>query len=252
MLFLGQPCRFSSCWKCIFFTDTLHLQGILAINVQQWPCLTFSSSACQALKVAWPTSHKRTPLIWSGYCQNIRKGKWCLTCWGCMDWVIHYQILKYAQWLHLLPSSGITDTEEPEHILISRCVYCVVILIVAFVTWVFFISAIINMNSMNDGWYGALKETTQQQQNQLVWVSEGRVRTPIHFFFWLNKNTLPYWTVPLLDSRRYFCSDGIIYQQQFSPTNIGFIIFNPLRRQEVLNHGWCVFLKMIAAWQCGC
>nr|XP_006628859.2 PREDICTED: tight junction protein ZO-1 isoform X11 [Lepisosteus oculatus] len=32
----------------------------------------------------------------------------------------------------------------------------------------------INMNSMNDGWYGALKETVQQQQNQLVWVSEGK------------------------------------------------------------------------------
>uniref|UniRef100_A0A672SIE2 Tight junction protein ZO-1-like n=1 Tax=Sinocyclocheilus grahami TaxID=75366 RepID=A0A672SIE2_SINGR len=32
----------------------------------------------------------------------------------------------------------------------------------------------INLNNMNDGWYGALKETTQQQQNQLVWVSEGK------------------------------------------------------------------------------
>uniref|UniRef100_A0A3P8YQC5 Tight junction protein 1a n=1 Tax=Esox lucius TaxID=8010 RepID=A0A3P8YQC5_ESOLU len=32
----------------------------------------------------------------------------------------------------------------------------------------------INMNSMNDGWYGALKDTIQQQQNQLVWVSEGK------------------------------------------------------------------------------
>nr|XP_023854379.1 tight junction protein ZO-1-like [Salvelinus alpinus] len=30
------------------------------------------------------------------------------------------------------------------------------------------------MNNMNDGWYGALKETVQQQQNQLVWVSEGK------------------------------------------------------------------------------
>lgn len=28
---------------------------------------------------------------------------------------------------------------------------------------------------MNDGWYGALKEAIQQQQNQLVWVSEGKV-----------------------------------------------------------------------------
>lgn len=36
--------------------------------------------------------------------------------------------------------------------------------------------ATINMNNMNDGWYGALKETIQQQQNQLVWVSEGKVR----------------------------------------------------------------------------
>jgi len=31
------------------------------------------------------------------------------------------------------------------------------------------------MNNMNDGWYGGLKETIQQQQNQLVWVSEGKV-----------------------------------------------------------------------------
>ncbi|XP_068060230.1 tight junction protein ZO-1 isoform X8 [Anomalospiza imberbis] len=32
----------------------------------------------------------------------------------------------------------------------------------------------INLNSMNEGWYGALKEAIQQQQNQLVWVSEGK------------------------------------------------------------------------------
>ncbi|XP_059392144.1 tight junction protein ZO-1-like isoform X7 [Carassius carassius] len=32
----------------------------------------------------------------------------------------------------------------------------------------------INLNNMNEGWYGALKETIQQQQNQLVWVSEGK------------------------------------------------------------------------------
>eukprot|EP00066_Takifugu_rubripes_P016681 XP_011605947.1 PREDICTED: tight junction protein ZO-1-like isoform X2 [Takifugu rubripes] len=35
-------------------------------------------------------------------------------------------------------------------------------------------TATINLNNMNDGWYGALKETIQQQQNQLVWVSEGK------------------------------------------------------------------------------
>ncbi|XP_053532407.1 tight junction protein ZO-1 isoform X4 [Ictalurus punctatus] len=35
-------------------------------------------------------------------------------------------------------------------------------------------TATINMNNMNEGWYGALKETVQQQQNQLVWVSEGK------------------------------------------------------------------------------
>lgn len=40
--------------------------------------------------------------------------------------------------------------------------------------------ATINLNNMNDGWYGALKETIQQQQNQLVWVSEGKVsHTPL-------------------------------------------------------------------------
>lgn len=36
---------------------------------------------------------------------------------------------------------------------------------------------------MNDGWYGALKEAIQQQQNQLVWVSEGKVR---HFLLFFN------------------------------------------------------------------
>ncbi|XP_072527576.1 tight junction protein 1 isoform X12 [Salminus brasiliensis] len=35
-------------------------------------------------------------------------------------------------------------------------------------------TATINMNNMNEGWYGALKESIQQQQNQLVWVSEGK------------------------------------------------------------------------------
>lgn len=52
-----------------------------------------------------------------------------------------------------------------------------------------FPSATINLNNMNDGWYGALKETIQQQQNQLVWVSEGKVRDipliPITLFFFL-------------------------------------------------------------------
>lgn len=39
----------------------------------------------------------------------------------------------------------------------------------------FFNTATINLNNMNDGWFGALKEIIQQQQNQLVWVSEGKV-----------------------------------------------------------------------------
>lgn len=34
---------------------------------------------------------------------------------------------------------------------------------------------------MNDGWYGALKEAVQQQQSQLVWVSEGKVRAACRF-----------------------------------------------------------------------
>lgn len=45
-----------------------------------------------------------------------------------------------------------------------------------FCTSYFMYSATINLNSMNDGWFGALKEIIQQQQNQLVWVSEGKVR----------------------------------------------------------------------------
>ena len=51
------------------------------------------------------------------------------------------------------------------------------------VTQKYSLLATINLNNMNDGWYGALKETIQQQQNQLVWVSEGKVRDePIRVF----------------------------------------------------------------------
>ncbi|XP_061409742.1 tight junction protein ZO-1-like [Lethenteron reissneri] len=35
-------------------------------------------------------------------------------------------------------------------------------------------TATIQLNYMNDGWYGSLKDTIRQQQNQLVWVSEGK------------------------------------------------------------------------------
>uniref|UniRef100_A0A8C4RBQ0 Tight junction protein ZO-1 n=1 Tax=Eptatretus burgeri TaxID=7764 RepID=A0A8C4RBQ0_EPTBU len=35
-------------------------------------------------------------------------------------------------------------------------------------------TAVVNLNSMNEGWYGALKDVVTEQQNQLVWVSEGR------------------------------------------------------------------------------
>lgn len=35
--------------------------------------------------------------------------------------------------------------------------------------------ATINVNSANDGWFGSLKDSIQQQQNEAVWVSEGKV-----------------------------------------------------------------------------
>ncbi len=47
---------------------------------------------------------------------------------------------------------------------------------ILFCLFFFVYSATINLNNMNDGWFGALKEIIQQQQNQLVWVSEGKVR----------------------------------------------------------------------------
>lgn len=56
--------------------------------------------------------------------------------------------------------------------LIANC--CVFLFSSAFCLFVY--SATINLNNMNDGWFGALKEIIQQQQNQLVWVSEGKVR----------------------------------------------------------------------------
>nr|XP_042117974.1 tight junction protein ZO-2 isoform X6 [Peromyscus maniculatus bairdii] len=37
-------------------------------------------------------------------------------------------------------------------------------------------TAIINVNSANDGWFGSLKDSIQQQQGEAVWVSEGKAR----------------------------------------------------------------------------
>ncbi|XP_053152760.1 tight junction protein ZO-2 isoform X3 [Hemicordylus capensis] len=36
-------------------------------------------------------------------------------------------------------------------------------------------TATINLNSANDGWYGSLKDTIEQQQGEAVWVSEGKL-----------------------------------------------------------------------------
>nr|XP_042117986.1 tight junction protein ZO-2 isoform X9 [Peromyscus maniculatus bairdii] len=36
-------------------------------------------------------------------------------------------------------------------------------------------TAIINVNSANDGWFGSLKDSIQQQQGEAVWVSEGKM-----------------------------------------------------------------------------
>uniref|UniRef100_A0A1W7RCI5 Tight junction protein 2 n=1 Tax=Agkistrodon contortrix contortrix TaxID=8713 RepID=A0A1W7RCI5_AGKCO len=36
-------------------------------------------------------------------------------------------------------------------------------------------TASIDLNSANDGWYGSLKDAIQQQQNEAVWVSEGKL-----------------------------------------------------------------------------
>ncbi|XP_029431009.1 tight junction protein ZO-1 isoform X2 [Rhinatrema bivittatum] len=54
----------------------------------------------------------------------------------------------------------------------------------------------INMNSMNDGWYGALKEAIQQQQNQLVWVSEGKAEGATEDDIDLHDDRLSYLSAP--------------------------------------------------------
>nr|XP_033776392.1 LOW QUALITY PROTEIN: tight junction protein ZO-1 [Geotrypetes seraphini] len=54
----------------------------------------------------------------------------------------------------------------------------------------------INMNSMNDGWYGALKEAIQQQQNQLVWVSEGKAEGAAEDDLDLHDDRLSYLSAP--------------------------------------------------------
>lgn len=60
--------------------------------------------------------------------------------------------------------------------ILNVCRFTGFILDEVIVTQKYSLLATINLNNMNDGWYGALKETIQQQQNQLVWVSEGKVR----------------------------------------------------------------------------
>ncbi|XP_069758469.1 tight junction protein ZO-1 isoform X6 [Narcine bancroftii] len=54
----------------------------------------------------------------------------------------------------------------------------------------------INLNSMNDGWYGALKESIQQQQNQLVWVSEGKADGTAEDDLDLHDDRLSYLSAP--------------------------------------------------------
>ncbi|XP_072138192.1 tight junction protein 1 isoform X1 [Mobula birostris] len=54
----------------------------------------------------------------------------------------------------------------------------------------------INLNSMNDGWYGALKESVQQQQNQLVWVSEGKADGTAEDDLDLHDDRLSYLSAP--------------------------------------------------------
>lgn len=53
------------------------------------------------------------------------------------------------------------------------------------------LTATINLNSANDSWYGSLKDIVQQQQNEAVWVSEGKVG---------------YQTVQIVLEKLYLCS----------------------------------------------
>lgn len=64
------------------------------------------------------------------------------------------------------------------HLFTGECGSTLMQVLFSIMTQTHFLLATINLNNMNDGWYGALKETIQQQQNQLVWVSEGKVRAP--------------------------------------------------------------------------
>ncbi|XP_078055985.1 tight junction protein 1 isoform X4 [Mustelus asterias] len=54
----------------------------------------------------------------------------------------------------------------------------------------------INLNSMNEGWYGALKESVQQQQSQLVWVSEGKADGTAEDDLDLHDDRLSYLSAP--------------------------------------------------------
>ncbi|XP_048376599.1 tight junction protein ZO-1 isoform X5 [Stegostoma tigrinum] len=54
----------------------------------------------------------------------------------------------------------------------------------------------INLNSMNEGWYGALKESVQHQQSQLVWVSEGKADGTAEDDLDLHDDRLSYLSAP--------------------------------------------------------
>ncbi|XP_034414259.1 LOW QUALITY PROTEIN: tight junction protein ZO-1 [Cyclopterus lumpus] len=61
----------------------------------------------------------------------------------------------------------------------------------------------INLNNMNDGWFGALKDTIQQQQNQLVWVSEGRLMGQPRMTWDIHDDRLSYLSAPGSESSMY-------------------------------------------------
>ncbi|XP_030232260.1 tight junction protein ZO-1 isoform X3 [Gadus morhua] len=91
----------------------------------------------------------------------------------------------------------------------------------------------INLNNMNEGWYGALKENIQQQQNQLVWVSEGKADGAPDDDLDLHDDRLSYLSAP--GSEYSMCSTDSRHTSDYEDTDTEGGAYTDQELDETLN-----------------
>ncbi|XP_053810470.1 tight junction protein ZO-1 isoform X7 [Vidua chalybeata] len=91
----------------------------------------------------------------------------------------------------------------------------------------------INLNSMNEGWYGALKEAIQQQQNQLVWVSEGKADGATSDDLDLHDDRLSYLSAPGSEYSMY--STDSRHTSDYEDTDTEGVAYTDQELDETLN-----------------